>query len=326
MRRGAFSVALLVGALLVAGVATAGAGAPSQKRLAPPERAFAPTRAAAGTASFADKAGDGGVAPDVTAVSVSNDDEGMITFRITVPNRSALGPDDVLAIPLGTDDPDFLRGQRNDGANFILGLEAQGAFLLEWNGTEMDQVEPNPSSLTGSFSGGVATITVNQEDLAPGFPDMSVPIAMDFYVLGIAFSGSDVVAQDDAPDGTDIWNYKIASAMRVIVTSFDADKTIKAGKTLVVLMGAAHGDTGAAVTVGKIACTARLGGKALKGTGSFLNITLTSPTTGRSIQSPNITCSWKVPKKKSKGKTIRGSVALTESGITVTQSFTTRVR
>ncbi len=308
MRPGAFAVTLLTAALLVIGVTTADA------------------RIASGSAGFVDPAADSGVAPDVTTVTVSNDDQGLLTFQITVPNRSALAPQDAVAVLLGTDDPDLVRGKRNDGMNFILGVDGQGVFLLEWNGADMQEVTPHPNSVSGSFSGGVATLTVKQEHLAPGFPDLSVPISMDFYVLGITFNGSDVVAQDVAPDGaTDVWSYRIAEALRVVVTNFDADKTIKAGKTLIVLMGAAHGDTGAAIDSGTIRCAARLGGKTLKGVPHFITVTVTSPTTGRSIQSPNATCSWKVP-KNSKGKVIRGSVALTESGITVSRSFTTRVR
>src|SRR6266545_3215160 len=80
---------------------------------------------AAGSASFADTAGDAGPAPDLTTVIVANDELGLITFRITVTNRSTLGPDDL--------------------------------------------------------------IVSKQEDLAPGFPDMSVPIELNFYLLGLAF-------------------------------------------------------------------------------------------------------------------------------------------
>lgn len=333
MGRGGFSVALLLAGLFVFGVSTAAAGASAPtrmanvERLAPPTAFLVPTRAASGNASFADPTADSGAAPDVTSVTVSNDDQGLITFRIAIANRSALGTDDVIAIAIGTNDPDFLRGWRDDGMNFILLLEAEGAFLLEWNGQAMTDVEPKPGSVAGSFLGGTATLTVRQEDLAPGFPDLSVPIELDFYVLGIAFSGNNIAAQDDAPDGTSAaWKYRLSEALRLIVTSFDPDRTVKPGKSLVVLLGLAHGDTGAAVTSGKIVCKARLGNKALKGKPLFFTITLVSPTTGQTLRSPVASCTWAVPKKKSKGKTIRGSVAVTKSGITVNRPFSTRVR
>jgi len=281
--------------------------------------------AAAGTATFADAVGDGGVAPDVTNVTVSNDDQGLITFKVTLANRTKLGPDEVVAILLGTDDPDFRAGQREDAVNFVLGFDGtSGAFLYEWNGADMEEVTPSPVSLSGSFSGGVATVGIRQEDLAPGFPDLSVPIQLDFVVLGIAFNGSDILAQDEAPE-TASWTYRLVEPLRVVITNFHAGKTIKAGKTLVVLMGAAHADTGAAVKAGRIACRARLGSTALTGSGRFVTFTLRSNARRKTIKSPNATCSWKIP-PGAKGKTIRGSMTFTESGISSTRSFTTRVR
>lgn len=287
---------------------------------------FSPAHARAGSASFGDPTGDSGVAPDISGVTVSNDDHGVISFRVSVPNRSSLGPDDAIAVPLGTDDPDLTSGVRSDGMNFILVLDAGGPSLLAWDGEEMVAVDPAPGSLTGSFRDGVATMTVLQEDLAPGFPDLSVPIELNFYALGIAFTGNDVLAQDDAPDGDGSWKYRLAEALRVVLTGFGAEKTVKAGTTLLAVMGAAHTDTGAAVGSGKILCGARLGSRPLKGKARFVVRVLTSPATGRVIRSPIATCSFRVPKQNSKGKTIRGSMSLRESGITLSRSFTTRVR
>jgi hypothetical protein len=301
MRLGISCLALLVAVLCLAGVT-----------------------AASGSATFTDPAGDTpAAAPDLTNVTVSNDDQGLITFHITVANRSALGPDDVVAVLIGTDDPNAFAGRRDDGINFVLVLDGtQGASLLEWNGIDLDPIDPGPGAVSGSFSGGAATLTVRQEDLAPGFPDLSVPIQLDFVVLGIAFSGNDVVAQDDAPEA-DFWHYRLSEPLRVIVTNFDAGKTVKAGKTLVVLMGAAHGDTGAAVTKGKVTCRARLGNRALRGKGAFVTVIVKAA--GASVKSPNAACSWKVP-KNAKGKTIRGTMTLSESGVANTRSFITHVR
>jgi hypothetical protein len=308
MHRGALSSALLMAALFVVGGTSAAAGAP--------------TLASTGGATFSDPAGDTTTAPDITAVSVSNDDQGLITFRATIANRTKLGPDDVIAVGIGTNDPDPAVGKRDDGMNFILGLDANGAFLLRWDGESPVEVDPQPGSVTGSFTGGVAAMTVRQEDLAPGFPDNSVPISFDFFVLGILFSGFDVSAQDDAPDGTN-WSFKLSEPLRAVVTSFNASSTVKAGTTLVALLGVAHGDTGAAVHSGKVSCKAKLGGKAIAGVGTF--VTLTKPVGALRVQSPNARCSWKIP-KSGKNKTVKGSITVTESGLTVTRSFTAKVR
>jgi len=302
MRFGLSCLALVVTALCLAGVT-----------------------AASGSETFTDPTADAPAqAPDVTSVTVSNDDQGLITFRVTLANRSALGADDVVAVLIGTDDPNVFAGKRDDGINFALVLDGtQGALLLEWSGMDLDAVDPTPASLSGSFSGGVATLTVRQEDLAPGFPDLSVPIELEFYVLGIAFNGNEVVAQDVAPEAN-LYPFRLAEPLRVIVTNFDAAKTVKAGKALVVLMGIAHGDTGAAVTRGKVTCRAKLGNKALRGKGAFVTVTVKSPS-GAVVKSPNAACSWKVP-KNAKGKTIRGSMTVRESGVANTRSFTTHVR
>jgi len=309
VRRGIFSAGGIAAALLVLGSTASSA---------------VPLRAASATATFADTAGDGGTAPDVTGVTISNDDQGLITFSITVSNRTALGPNDVIGIPIATDDPGALSGRRDgDGATFVLGLDAQSAFLLAWNGAEMAEVQPQPATVTGSFSAGVATITVRQEDLAPGFPDMSVPVALNFYVLGIAFSVSDVLAQDEAPDGSDLWSFRLGEPVRLIVTSFDPDPTVKAGKTLVVLMGLAQGDTGKAVRSGKVSCAARVGGRVLKGTGRFFTIRL--KVAGVLLRSPSASCSWKIP-KTARRKTVTGTVTVAASGLRASRSFSTRVR
>jgi hypothetical protein len=323
VQRGGFAAVALLAALSVTGASAFGATFATARGSAV---ALVPTRETAGSASFTDPTGDAGVAPDITSVTVSNDDQGLITFRITVPNRSTLGPDDAIAVPLGTDDPDLVSGVRNDGVNFVLVLDVTGPSLLAWDGEDMVAVDPPPGSLAGSFGNGVGTVTVLQEDLAPGFPDMSVPIELSFYALGIAFTGNEVLAQDDAPDGDGIWTYRLEEARRVVLTSFSAGRTVKAGGTLVVSMGAAHTDTGAAVSSGTIRCTARLGGKALKAKALFFTIVIRSPVTGRTVRSPKATCSFKVPKQKSRGKTIRGSMSLRESGVTLSRSFATRVR
>jgi hypothetical protein len=297
------------------------AGASS--RFARSTGASVPLRTSTGAVMFTDATGDSGAAPDVTEVSVSNDDLGLITVRISVPNRLSLGPDDVLLMPIATDDPDIVFGPRpSDGASFVIVWDGRGVFLARWNGEEM----PIVSAVTGDFSGGVATASIKREDLAPGFPDMSVPVELDFYVLGLAFSGNDVLARDDAPEGDDWWHYGIAAAPRLIVTYFDAASTVKAGKTLAVYLGAAHADTGAMVTSGTITCTARVGKTTLRGQGAFSSIPVTNVgPRGRSITSTWMTCKWKIPKSASR-KTLKGSIAVTDGGLTVAKSFGTAIR
>ena len=50
-------------------------------------------RHASNRKSFPDSIGEDPQAPDVTSVTVSNDDTGLITFQINISNRPALTPD-----------------------------------------------------------------------------------------------------------------------------------------------------------------------------------------------------------------------------------------
>jgi hypothetical protein len=280
---------------------------------------------ASGQSGFTDPPGDSGTAADITSISAANDDRGQITFELTVPNRTAVGEDDVIAVQIGTDDPDFIAGLRSDGTGWVLAIDAQGPFLLKWTGNDLAEVKPAPKSLQGSFAGNLATLSINQRDLAPGFPDMSLPIELKFNAVSVAFQGLIAAAEDYAPAVDVKWSYRLSEPARMVVTNFDADKTVKAGKKLVVLLGAAHAETGLPVSAGKVSCPARLGGKVLRGTGRFVTLDLTSPTTGRTIRSSSAACSFSVS-KGSKGKAIRGSISVTDGGVKLTRSFTTKVR
>ena len=268
--------------------------------------------AASGTETFDDPVGDApAAAPDITSVTVANDDHGLITFRIAVANRSELGPDDAIAVPFATDDVGRF-GVREDGANFILVLDGtSGPLLLRWNGDDMVDAAPRPASLTGSFAGGVATLTVGQEDLAPGFPDLSLPVQLQFYALGIAFNGSNVVAEDQVPNASDqLLPYRLAEPRRSVVTYF-RPPTAKAGAPVAVRLGAAWSDSGRVFEPTKLICRAAVGRAPLR--------------VARSRIAGYGSCSWSLPKSV-RGKTLRGSITLVVAGSSVTRSFSTRVR
>ena len=280
---------------------------------------------ASGQLEFSDPSGDSSTAADITSVTAANDDKGLITFRVTLPNRTSVGEDDVIAIQIGTDDPDFLAGLRSDGTGWVLAIDSQGPFLLKWTGNDLDEVKPAPKSLSGSFAGDVATLSINQKDIAPGFPDMSLPIELRFNAVTVAFQGLIATASDYAPAINDRWTYRLSEPARMVLTNFDADKTIKAGRKLVVLLGAAHAETGTALASGRVACPARLGGKALGGSGRFVTLNLTSPTTGRAIRTSSARCTFNVP-KGTKGQVIRGSMSVTAGGVRLKRAFVTKVR
>src|SRR5688572_15484729 len=90
MARGLAALAVLL--CLIA--AQAAAGATPTTRLSPANH---------NPRQFADAAGDSAGAPDVTTTTVSNNSAGVITFRITLPNRTALNANDLVFVGLDTD-------------------------------------------------------------------------------------------------------------------------------------------------------------------------------------------------------------------------------
>ena len=130
----------------------------------------ATTAAAANSATFPDSIGEDPSAADISALTVSNDDRGRLTFGINIPNRPTLAPDMVFLVLLDTDanpasgDPDF------GGADYVIELDgplggsAAGTTLARWNGTSLTSSGVPQSSLVFSYSAG-ASISINASEL-----------------------------------------------------------------------------------------------------------------------------------------------------------------
>jgi hypothetical protein len=121
---------------------------------------------AANSASFSDPAGDSGSAPDITNVSITSDDSGMLTFQVTLGNRSTtLNSDDGVFVNLDLDqNPDT--GSVSYGTEAALGLEGAKTVFLRPDSAGRDMTDATPpASLQGSFSAGVATFSVSASDL-----------------------------------------------------------------------------------------------------------------------------------------------------------------
>src|SRR5262249_13083809 len=84
-------------------------------------------------ASFTDATGDSGAAPDVTAVSVTNDVAGDITFKVTVANQSALAADGAVQLVIDSDDNE--KTGDSDGFDYFFELDGDNTYVFEkWNG------------------------------------------------------------------------------------------------------------------------------------------------------------------------------------------------
>jgi hypothetical protein len=166
-------------------------------------------RGASGTTTFADSTGELAGGPDITAVTVSNDDHGTLTFSIAVPNRPALTQDMGVVVFLDTDlnastgDPSF------PGADYAIDYEGGTADLAKWNGSDWDSSVPQ-SSLVSSYSSG-ATLKLNVADLGG--------ISAFNFVVGFVEMQDGSPVADFAPDlGHGTWNYQVAVAPPVTTT------------------------------------------------------------------------------------------------------------
>jgi hypothetical protein len=111
--------------------------------------------------TFADSTGEDVAAPDITGIALSNDDAGVITFRIAISNRPVLAQDMLVLIYVdstqGAGDPESL------GADYAIQLQPAGIALYKWNGSTYTFVSSS-ASFTYATSG--PTIRLSAADLS----------------------------------------------------------------------------------------------------------------------------------------------------------------
>jgi hypothetical protein len=270
------------------------------------------THAAANSQTFADSVGEDASAPDITNIAVSNDDAGLITFQVNIPNRPALTPDMFVVIFLDTDQKPTTGAADFLGAEYAIDLESGSVNLFQWNGSDF-VLAPSQTSLTFAYSSG-ATIRVSAADLGK-------TKGINFWAVAasgaIDASGNPVppeqIHRDYAPDinhGT--YAYKVLTKLVLTVTAFTTSpKPAKAGRPFSVSLAATQNDTGGPVGSGTVVCTASLAG--------------TRVVAVRHVVSNGVaTCLWRIP-KTAKGRIIRGTITLTVQGTRVTRPFSARV-
>ncbi len=249
--------------------------------------ALAPAVGAAVRAtSYTDAAGDSLTAPDETAIAVSNDAAGAITFKVTVANRPGpLNGDDAVAVAI---DADRNAGTGDsDGMEYLVALGPGGAAALKWDGSHYAAYAHGPVS--GSYSSGTAQITIGKADLGG-------VAAFDFFTMTLA---ADAPQQDrDYAPENGVFTYTLTvppKATPAKIGSADTYFTAAAPKA-----GKVFGVTGVTVyltdkTFGKTSpasCSAKLAGRALNPVGR---------------------CRWKVP-ATAKGKKLVVTVSVSYKG------------
>lgn len=279
-----------------------------------PSAAFGRTaHAASNSQTYQDSTGEDPNAPDITTIVVSNDDSGLITFKINISNRPTMTPDMTVLLFLDTDQKPTTGDTSTLGADYAIELDAGSVGLFQWNGTDY-VAAASQTSLTFAYDATGATIRVNASDLnkTKGF---------NFGALAISGISTDASGNpdftnahtDSAPDaGHGFWNYKVIQKLSLSVVAFTTGpKPAKAGKNFSAGLAATESDTNGPVATGAVTCSATVG-------------TAHLATVGKTVKNGIAACVWHLP-ANARGKTVRGTVTLTVQGVSVKRSFSARV-
>lgn len=268
---------------------------------------------AANSQTFIDSTGENPSAPDITSIVVSNDNAGLITFKINLGNRPALTADMSIILVLDTDRKASTGDPQAFGADYAIELDPGAVNALKWNGSNYVEA-PSQTSITYSYDTTGATIHASAAELGrtTGF---------NFY--SVAFSGitTDAMGNADftnaqtdvAPDpGHGVYTYKVLTKLTLSIKALTvAPKPAQAGRKLTASLAATESDTKGPVEAGTVACRGTVAGKHLSAT-------------AHRVANGVATCSWLVP-RTAKG-TVKGTISLTVNGTTVSRSFTDPVK
>jgi hypothetical protein len=280
----------------------------------------APEAIAANSTTYQDSSGENAAAPDITTLTVSNTDAGMLSFRVNVPNRPTFGQDMLIALFVDADN-NTSTGDTDPlglGTDYAIEIFGGDAALFRWDGTGFTRRagDPPATSLIFSYQGGI-TVNISTAELGN-------TKALKFNVL--VFSGitidpvtSDLdftnASGDAAPAvGAGLYQYEVKiTPPTLVVRSLKATpKNPTAGRTFTLRLVAARSDTGAVVQNGRVTCVARIGTARLRAQ-------------VQRVQGGAATCTWNIP-IKAKGKTFRGSVAVVFEGLRASQAYSSKVR
>jgi hypothetical protein len=271
-------------------------------------------RVAVNSSAFQDATGENPDGVDITSVLVSNNDEGLLTFRINIPTRAAFTEDMRVRIWFDSDykRDTGLTAPDVAGRDYFILWDRDGVRLFRCGGSSCRSGQPQ-RTLSSSYRGG-ATLSINAAELETKRFRFTVEAA-----AGIAYDPAtrrfDVTKAtwDFAPERAKFWSYKVGvGPSRLLAKGFStAPARPKAGMRLSVRLAAARNDTGALLSSGRVTCGARIGVKPLK------------PSLQRFVGS-RATCVFGIP-PNAKGQSLRGSIAIAFQGRQVRKSFFRRI-
>lgn len=283
-----------------------------------PSGTTSPAVIAANTTTFTDSTGEDPAAPDITTIVVSNDDAGMVSFRVNVPNRPTLGQDMLVDLFVDTDNNPATGSQEIPGIDYVVELARGEINLFKWDGTGFTRRFGDPSAVTLAFSyqGGV-TIRISAAELGSTtrfnfLVTVESGVVVDPVTGDLDFTNA---KGDAAPGGgAGFFNYVVNIAKPTLIVRRVATSPAapSAGKPFTMRLTTARSDTGAVIQNGRVTCVGRAGTARLRAQ-------TTRVTRGAAV------CTWLIP-KGAKGKSFRGSVSVVFEGLRASRSYSARIR
>ena len=281
----------------------------------------APTAAsavAANSTTYQDSSGENPAAPDITTLTTSNTDAGLVTFRVAIPNRPTLTQDMLLLLFVDTDANPQTGDPTSLGADYVVQVFGGEAALFRWDGTDFTRRagDPPATSLIFAYQGGVS-ITISAAELGNtkklGFAVIAISgVAIDPTTGDVDFTNS--VADLAPASGAGLYQFEVKTTpARLVVKSLKPTPARpSAGRSFTLRLVAARSDTGAAVQNGRVTCLGRIGNARLKAQ-------------VQNVQGGAAVCTWAIP-STAKGKTFRGSVAVVFEGLRASQGYAGKIR
>ena len=124
---------------------------------------------ATNSTTFQDSTGEDASAPDVTSVTVANDDQANLTFTVNVPNRPTLTGDMVFLVPIDSDANPSSGSADFGGADYVIELDGplegrSTAALFRWDGTDFTSTGVSQATLIFSYANG-PTLKLNASEI-----------------------------------------------------------------------------------------------------------------------------------------------------------------
>jgi hypothetical protein len=302
-------IVLAVAALVVA-LPTAASGAFSAPTTS--------TSIAANQTSYQDSTGENPAAPDITTLTVSNSDAGMIQFRVAIPNRPQFTQDMLLLLFVDSDANPQTGDPTELGADYVIEIFGGEAALFRWDGTNFTRRagDPPATSLIFGYANGV-TITISAAELGNtkkfGFSFIAVSgIAIDPTTSDLDFSAAVADAAPAIDAGLYQYEVKITPPTLVVRSLKATPAKPTAGRAFTLRLVAARSDTNAVVQNGRVTCVGRVGNARLRAQ-------------VQRVVGGAATCTWNIP-VGAKAKTFVGSVAVAFEGLRAKQGYSSKVR